>query len=321
MPNFNHAPYLEERLRSIFRQTYPPHEVLFLDDASSDESVEVARRLASDSPVPFRLVLNESNSGSTFRQWLKGIDMAEGDLVWIAESDDTCRPEMLERLVPEFLDPEVTLAYCQSAIIGPDGRRYAEDYLSVTEDLSPTRWRYRYSVPGAVEVALALSQRNTIPNASAVVFRKPGVLEERKDLETLRLGGDWLFYAMRIRRGKISYLPASLNDHRHHDRSVRSGFERTDRALRGAVVRQGEDLRVIPDPGQRDLVQHGPQLRGLLRSDERAGRASGDDRASPAGLAAREAPRRVPGSGAGDRRAFVSCSSPRAWATSRDSVP
>ena len=147
VPNFNHAPYLEERLRSIFRQTYPPHEVLFLDDASSDESVEVARRLASDSPVPFRLVLNESNSGSTFRQWLKGIDLAEGDLVWIAESDDTCRPEMLERLVPEFLDPEVTLAYCQSAIIGPDGRRYAEDYLSVTEDLSPTRWRYPYSVP------------------------------------------------------------------------------------------------------------------------------------------------------------------------------
>ena len=167
-----------------------------------------------------------ANSGSTFRQWLKGIDLAAGDLVWIAESDDTCRPELLERLVPEFVDPEVMLAYCQSAIIGPDGREYAADYLACTEDLSPTRWRYPYCVAGREEVELALSQRNTIPNASAVVFRKPADLDEREDLERLRLGGDWLFYAMRIRRGKIAYVPESLNGHRHHDRTVRNAFER-----------------------------------------------------------------------------------------------
>ena len=226
VPNYNHAPYLEERLRSIFRQTYAPHEIFFLDDASGDESVEVARRLAAESPVPFRLVLNERNSGSTFRQWLKGIDLAAGDLVWIAESDDTCRPELLERLVPEFFDREVMLAYCQSAIIGPDGREFAADYLGCTEDLSPTRWRYPYRVAGREEVELALSQRNTIPNASAVVFRKPADLDEREDLERLRLGGDWLFYAMRIRRGKIAYIPESLNGHRHHDRTVRNAFER-----------------------------------------------------------------------------------------------
>jgi hypothetical protein len=76
-------------------------------------------------------------------------------------------------------------------------------------------------------VELALSQRNTIPNASAVVFRKPDGLEERDDLETLRLGGDWLFYAMRIRRGKIAYVPEPLNGHRHHDRTVRSAYERS----------------------------------------------------------------------------------------------
>jgi glycosyltransferase involved in cell wall biosynthesis len=227
VPNYNHAPYLEERLRSIFDQTHPPHEVIFLDDASTDESVAVARRLSSESPLPVRFVLNESNSGSTFRQWLKGIDLAGGDLVWIAESDDTCRPELLERLVSAFVDPEVTLAYCQSAMIGHDGQQYAADYLSDTEDLSPVRWRYPYCVSGDEDVELALSQRNTIPNASAVVFRRPDAIEERDELATLRLAGDWLFYAMRVRRGKIAYIPESLNGHRHHGRTVRSGFERT----------------------------------------------------------------------------------------------
>lgn len=226
VPNYNHAPYLEERLRSIFGQSYLPYEILFLDDASSDASVEAARRLGEESPVPFRLVVNEANSGSTFRQWLRGIDLATGDLVWIAESDDSCRPELLERLVAEFRDPGVMLAFCQSSVIGPDGRRYAEDYLFATEDLAPTRWRSHYVAPGAEEVEIALSQRNTIPNASAVVFRRAAELEEREDLERLRLGGDWLFYAMRIRRGKIAFVPEPLNAHRHHERTVRHAFER-----------------------------------------------------------------------------------------------
>ena len=55
--------------------------------------------------MPFHVVVNETNSGSTFRQWLKGIALATGDLIWIAESDDACRPEFLERLVPNSLIP------------------------------------------------------------------------------------------------------------------------------------------------------------------------------------------------------------------------
>jgi glycosyltransferase involved in cell wall biosynthesis len=226
VPNYNHARYLEERLRSIFAQTHRPHEILFLDDASSDESVAVARRLAAESPVPFHLIPNETNSGSTFRQWLKGIDLACGDLVWIAESDDVCRPELLERLVPEFFDPAVALAYCQSAMIGPEGQKYAEDYVALTNDISVTHWRHPYSVPALEEVELALSQRNTIPNASAVVFRKRADIDCRADLERMRLGGDWLFYATQIRGGRISFVADVLNSHRHHDRTVRHAFER-----------------------------------------------------------------------------------------------
>src|SRR5262249_11738531 len=121
IPSYRHAPFLEDRLHSIFDQTYRPHEIIFLDDASPDESVDIARRLAPQAPVPMRIIVNAQNSGSTFRQWIKGLDLVTGDLVWIAESDDAARPELLERLVPEFFDPEVVLAYSQSAVIGPAG--------------------------------------------------------------------------------------------------------------------------------------------------------------------------------------------------------
>ena len=123
-----------------------PYEIILLDDASPDGSVDVARRLAAVSPVPIRVVVNEENSGSTFRQWMKGLSLATGDLIWIAESDDSCHPEFLERLVPEFYDTEVSLAYCQSTLIGPRGERLADDFLGHTDDICPVRWRHRYCV-------------------------------------------------------------------------------------------------------------------------------------------------------------------------------
>ncbi|AMV39364.1 glycosyltransferase [Planctomyces sp. SH-PL62] len=220
VPNYRHAPFLETRLRSVFEQTVRPHEIIFLDDASPDDSVEVARRLAPESPVPMRIVVNERNSGSTFRQWLKGMDLATGDLIWFAESDDSCRPEFLERLLPEFHDPEVALAYCQSGLIGPQGERWAADFLGHTDDLDPERWRRAYTAEAAEEAELALSQKNTVPNASAVLFRKPERLDFAEELAGMRFAGDWLFYAMMIRGGKIAFAPESLNDYRRHEQTV-----------------------------------------------------------------------------------------------------
>ena len=173
VPSYRHARYLEQRLRSIFNQTLRPHEIIFLDDASPDDSVEVARRLSLESPVPMRIIVNERNNGSTFRQWMKGLSLATGDLVWIAESDDACHPQLLERLVPEFYDPEVVIAYSQSAIIGAEGELISDHFLGYTDDLSPDRWRSPFSVPADEEVEFALSHKCTIPNASAALFRRP----------------------------------------------------------------------------------------------------------------------------------------------------
>jgi glycosyltransferase involved in cell wall biosynthesis len=228
VPNYRHAQYLPERLESIFNQTLRPHEIIFLDDSSPDDSVTVARRLAQLAPVPMRIIVNDQNSGSTFRQWMKGLELATGDLVWIAESDDSAHPMFLERLVPEFFDPEVVLAYCQSALIGPDGESLAPNFLGHTEDISRTRWRSRYSVPAALEAEEALSQKNTIPNASAVLFRRPGRIDFVDELFALKFAGDWLFYALFIKDGKISFLPEVLNHYRRHEQTVSHRSVRED---------------------------------------------------------------------------------------------
>lgn len=220
VPSYQHARYLEARLWSVFEQTAPPREIIFLDDASTDGSAEIARRLALESPVPMRIIVNERNGGGTFRQWLKGMELAQGDLIWIAESDDRAHPQFLERLSREFQDGDVLLAYCQSALIDADDRLLAGDFLEHTDDISPTRWRSAYSATCDEEAEIALSRKNTIPNASAALFRRRDALDFADELAELRFAGDWLFYAMQIRGGKIAFAPEVLNQYRRHALSV-----------------------------------------------------------------------------------------------------
>ena len=97
LPNYNYERYLSQRLLSVLRQTYRPYEVLFLDDCSTDESVGVAERILGSFDISFRIIRNTSNQG-TFKQWIRGIREARGDLVWIAEADDFCEEGFLEVL-------------------------------------------------------------------------------------------------------------------------------------------------------------------------------------------------------------------------------
>ncbi len=247
VPNYRHSRFLEQRLRSIFSQTIQPHEIIFLDNASPDDSVEVARRLSIESPVPMKIVVNERNNGSTFKQWMKGLSLATGDLVWIAEADDACRPQLLERLVPEFYDPEVVLAYCQSATIGPDGEVLSEHFLDHTNDLSRDRWQSHFSVLGDEEVERALSQKNSIPNASAVLFRRPpGRPDFADELEDLRFAGDWLFYAMQLRGGKISYVPDVLNLFRRHPQTNTHQVVREDSLVEETLYVKARVFETFP---------------------------------------------------------------------------
>src|SRR5512136_264482 len=98
VPNFNHAPYLTWRIDTILGQTFPDLELLILDDGSTDRSRRIIEKYRGRPRVSIQV--NPVNSGSVFRQWEKGLSLAAGDYVWIAESDDWAAPTFLERLVP-----------------------------------------------------------------------------------------------------------------------------------------------------------------------------------------------------------------------------
>jgi len=109
IPNYNHANYLEERIFSILNQSYQNFELIILDDSSTDNSLDILDKYVNNDKVSY-FVKNTKNSGSPFKQWKKGLKLAKGDYVWIAESDDYCALNFIESQLNKLSQADISVA-------------------------------------------------------------------------------------------------------------------------------------------------------------------------------------------------------------------
>jgi glycosyltransferase involved in cell wall biosynthesis len=225
VPNYNYGRYVEERLKTIFAQSLPILEVLFLDDCSTDDSIGQAERGAAAAGRSISVISSEVNSGNAFAQWLKGVKAARGELVWIAEADDLAAPEFLERLCGFFDDPAVGFAFSDSRIIDADGAFLRPSYKDYYARLHPEALKADMVDDAKAFAATYLSQRNLILNASAVLWRRSRLMAllaaEEPQLRGYRLAGDWYLYSAACAAGgKVAYCASPLNTHRRHRAGV-----------------------------------------------------------------------------------------------------
>lgn len=227
IPNFNHSLFLEQRIISVLDQTINEYEIIILDDCSSDDSKQIIEKYRNCEKVS-NVIFNKVNSGSTFYQWKKGIELAKGEYIWIAESDDFCENNFLEvtsNLLNQNLD--VSLVYCKSHRVNEQGD-FIDDLFGWYEDLSPSKWENDYKSDGINEIKNSLIYKNTIPNASAVLFRKSKVLDISNEVLSYKLSGDWFFWIKLLEQGGVIYTTSTLNYFRVHKKTVRSTHEKND---------------------------------------------------------------------------------------------
>jgi glycosyltransferase involved in cell wall biosynthesis len=214
VPNFNHARFLRERLRSILEQTRPADEIIILDDASSDGSLELIEEITRDANRPVRLLRNDINSGSIFSQWEKGLALASGDLIWICESDDSCDENFLQTLIPHFQDPSVMLAFGRIDFIDEAGapRHDANDRIGLEQFSDSARLASASSWFNG-----PFGLRCVIRNVGGCVFRRQTIDEGLiAELKTYKICGDWLLYSRLARGGQIAYEPRARSYFRIH---------------------------------------------------------------------------------------------------------
>jgi glycosyltransferase involved in cell wall biosynthesis len=219
VPNYNHATYLPSRISSIANQTISNYEAFLLDDASNDNSVSILNSYLSD--TRFHLHRNINNSGSTFAQWNKGVALASNEYVWIAESDDIADKFLLETLVKKMeADSEIVLAYCQSNRIN-ENDEVTGTWKDFTNELESSElFESDFVMNGKEYINKFLIHQNTIPNASAVLFRKSVFVKIGGAPVHLKNNGDWLTWLKMLCFGKVAFLSEPLNYFRKHDKSV-----------------------------------------------------------------------------------------------------
>jgi hypothetical protein len=126
-------------------------------------------------------------------------------------------------MVPLFFDEALMLGYAQSKLVGAGGQIHATDHRFLTDDISPSRWAASYEAEGLDEIAVALSQKNTIPSVSAVMFRRGTLGALAPFLTDFRSAGDWWIYLEMARRGDVAFVARALNRRRRPDASTAEG--------------------------------------------------------------------------------------------------
>lgn len=227
VPNYNHAKFLKQRLESILTQTFTNFELIIIDDCSTDDSMSVINSF-SDKRI-LHVIRNTTNSGSAFAQWKKGMELCNGKYVWIAESDDYCSEDFLANAVSS-LDAGSELFYCQSIVVDEDGME-VNTKVTWFDDISPTRWKSSFTSSANTEVAEILSLKNTIPNASAVVFkRSQHILEYFENVQGMRYCGDWIFWMQFLLGAKsLAYSVNTTNYFRVHSGVTRRNTNHVER--------------------------------------------------------------------------------------------
>ena len=224
VPNFNYAKYLGQRLASILEQTVPIREIVFLDDASTDDSLPQARKILRNVPVNTIFDVNTENSGNVFKQWRRGVEQATGTFVWIAEADDWAAPKFLETTTKMLSSDSIAYAYTQSFQVDQDGNILAPDYLDYIADIERSRWERSFQCSGNEEAAYAMAIKNVAPNVSGMLFRRELLAKVLRDFEgeiqSYRVAGDWCVYANLLKFGDVAFEAEPLNYHRRHSSSV-----------------------------------------------------------------------------------------------------
>ena len=107
---YNHENYIEQCLRSIFKQTYRNIELIVLDDGSTDNSSEIIQEVLKESP--FVTTFESHENIGVVRTRNKGLNLLNGDYFLFVDSDDFLDETYVEELYECAINRQADIVYC-----------------------------------------------------------------------------------------------------------------------------------------------------------------------------------------------------------------
>ena len=224
IPNFNHARFLQKRIDSVLAQDYENFEVIILDDASTDNSVEIIEAYRQH-PRVSHVIYNSQNSGSAFKQWQRGLTVASGQYVWIAESDDWASHNFLSTL-STALHKNINIGICFCGSLWMDDKGNGGNDLSIYHE--------SFFREGTSEIRQSLVRFNTIQNASSAILKKDLAEKYIGKAVQYKSCGDWRLYIDILSESNLLFVSDKLNFFRwYHNNTSNKAYKQ------GLWIREG----------------------------------------------------------------------------------
>jgi glycosyltransferase involved in cell wall biosynthesis len=216
LPNYNYARYLRPRIRSIVAQTMSDFELIYLDDASKDESNLVIQDFTGDPRISLHLF--ETNSGVVYQRWNEGAAMARGEWLWFAGADDSAHPRFLECMLAHA-DKNPTSAIVHTRTVWTDGAgRITADKWHGDRAIM-AHMEEDYFARGFDET-VTLTEGCYLTTASSLIIRRDAFEQAGGFDLRLRQSADWNLYLTILRHHDIAYSAEPLGYYRYHASAV-----------------------------------------------------------------------------------------------------
>lgn len=119
MPAYNAAAFIAESIQSVQQQTHAQWELLVIDDASIDDTVQVVEGLSKEDDR-IKLHILPTNQGAGFARNI-GIKAATGDFISFLDADDLWKPKKLEKQLKLIQEKNSQVCYSSYELMNEDG--------------------------------------------------------------------------------------------------------------------------------------------------------------------------------------------------------
>ena len=206
--SYNYNEYISETIKSVLAQTYSDWELIVVDDASTDESVNTIKSFCEDKRI--KLICHDKNKGLK-KSIQTGLKYAKGEWIAFLESDDTLCPTALEERIKNC--PEnINFIFNSVNLIGEkDWIEEIQKQVSKTEEELA-----KLSFPH--NMFKMFDKKNPILTLSSVMIKKDLLIDELLNSPVDALFDWWLYINLSF-KNEFYYLPQKLTNWRIHSNS------------------------------------------------------------------------------------------------------
>ncbi|HPI41243.1 MAG TPA: glycosyltransferase [Pseudobdellovibrionaceae bacterium] len=217
IPSFNHEKFIKTALQSIFNQTYRgPIEIILVDDGSSDQTINIAKKLKSESSLNFQII-EQQNQGA-HAAINHGLQGCNGNYVAILNSDDSFDPKRIEVMIEALKVKNGSFAFSQVNYMDENGNILKEQY-----EFANILRKKQSEISNFPSIGYALLESN-ISISTGNFFFKKSLFNKVGPFSSLRHCHDWDFILRSLFYTEPLYIDLPLYNYRLHGQNTYKGL-------------------------------------------------------------------------------------------------